>query len=472
MTGLTELYRHVPYPAKVAAAGLRGAQLSRWRYGHDADDLVERALEADTLAAGTWEDLLAERRGRLLHHAATTVPYYRQQWRRRRRDGDRRPVEDLASWPVLDKAAVKADPWAFVSEPSRRDPLFTEHTSGTTGTPLTLWWSREATRCWYALFEARTRRWHGVSRHDPWAILGGQPIVAPGRQRPPYWVWNPAMSQLYLSSYHLHAESIDDYSRALARHGSTHLVGYPSSLATMARLLGVRAALPELRAVLTNAESLLPAQRQTIEEAFGVPVRDMFGQAEIVAAGSECDHGTLHAWPEVGIVEILDRCGGAVPPGRQGRLVATGLLNPAMPLVRYDSGDRLTAPSRSASCPCGRTLPHFGTVEGRADDVIVTPDGREVGRLDPVFKADLPVAEAQIHQASRERLIVRVVPLPGFDSSAETEITTRLRDRVGKDMTVDIEPVAAIARTANGKFRAVTSDVRDHPAPPADHRLR
>ena len=42
------------------------------------------------------------------------------------------------------------------------------------------------------------------------------------------------------------------------------------------------------------------------------------------------------------------------------------------------------------------------------------PDGQRMGRLDPVFKADLPIREAQIIQASLEHIRVRFVPAPEY----------------------------------------------------------
>ena len=68
--------------------------------------------------------------------------------------------------------------------------MYYEHTSGTTGKPLHLWHSRETLKAWYALTEARMRRWYGIERGDRWAILGGQLVAPVTRNRPPYWVWN------------------------------------------------------------------------------------------------------------------------------------------------------------------------------------------------------------------------------------------------------------------------------------------
>ena len=54
-----------------------------------------------------------------------------------------------------------------------------------------------------------TGLWYGVSRHDRWAMLGGQ-LVVPFRRRGLLLGWNAAMKQLYISSYHLAPRHCDD----------------------------------------------------------------------------------------------------------------------------------------------------------------------------------------------------------------------------------------------------------------------
>ena len=86
---------------------------------------------------------------------------------------------------------------------------------------------------------------------------------------------------------------------------------------------------------------------------------------------------------------------------------------------------------------------------------IVTPDGRRVYWLNPVFYG-IPVRESQIVQEVVEQLRVLVVPAPGFDTDASERIVERLRARVG-DVDIRVETVESIPRTAGGKFRAVIS---------------
>lgn len=454
-------YHRLPYPLRVLAASARGYYLRWWRYGPETERLVEEALERETWSPDRWKAWQEERLAYVLHRAATQVPYYRDYWQKRRRRGDRASWEVLENWPVLKKEPLRANPRAFVADDCDVRRMFHEHTSGTTGTPLSLWVSRRALREWYALFEARWRRWYGVSRWDRWAIWGGQLVVPFGQTRSPFWVWNIALRQLYLSSYHLAPEFIPPCIEALGRYRVRYLWGYASSLYAVAAVALERGLeVPRVHVAISNAEPLYGFQRRAIAKAFRCPVRDTYGMSEMVAAASECEHGRMHLWPEAGVVEIMaDERDERLPPGQVGRLVCTGLVNADMPLIRYELGDRGALAPTGERCPCGRTLPLLAAVEGRLDDVILTPDGRRVGRLGPMFKADMPVREAQIIQESLRRVRVRFVPAPGSTPDLGEEIVRRLRERLGEEMEIVAEPVGRIPRGPNGKFRGVISRV-------------
>jgi phenylacetate-CoA ligase len=347
--------------------------------------------------------------------------------------------------------------------------MFHEHTSGTTGTPLDLWWSRATVREWYALFEARCRAWHGLSRRDRWGMVGGQLVTPVSQRRPPFWVWNTALNQLYMSSYHLAPDLVPHYLDALVRHRIVYLLGYTSSLYELAQAaLRLRRKDIRLAVVLTNAEPVFDYQRETIAEAFQCPVRETYGMAEIVSSGSECAAGRVHLWPCVGMLEVLDgnRAAGA---GATGELVGTGLLNQDMPLIRYRIGDRGRLHASDDGCACGRTLPSLHSIEGRSADVLYTSDGRRVGRLDPVFKHQLPIHEAQIVQEALDRVRLRVVPAEGYSSHAVDSMVVRLRERLG-NVAVVVDEIERVPRDANGKFRAVICALPPEQRPAADRQ--
>jgi phenylacetate-CoA ligase len=451
------LYHRLPAPARSAAATLRGLYLHLWRYGPESDRLARQTLEHDTWSLDQWRLWREEALGRVLHRAATRVPYYRDLWEKRRRHGDRASHELLENWPVLEKDVLRNNARAFVADDCNIRRMFREQTSGTTGKPLEIWRTRKTVEALYAITGARTDRWHGIPRDARWARLGGQLVIPVSQRRPPFWVWNAVMRQLYLSTYHLAPDLIPHYLDALVRYRVVYLAGYTSSLVAIAHevLRSGRDDL-EMLAVFTNAEPLHAEQRDIISRAFRCPVRETYGMTETVAAASECQAGRLHLFPEVGHVEVWSD-GHRAPDGESGEFLCTGILNPDMPLIRYRVGDRGSLLSASKQCECGRTLPLVGSIDGRSTDLLLTRDGRSIFWLNPVFYG-LPVRQSQIVQESLDRLTVRVDPAPGFGHGTERTIVERLRSRMG-DVDVVLECVPEIPRTPNGKLQAVVCRV-------------
>jgi phenylacetate-CoA ligase len=457
-SGLLKLYHRMPPFMRSLAASARGYALRGWRYGPESERLIEEIQAREAWSAAQWRDYQEKRLGFVLHRAATQVPYYRDQWAARRRSGDHVSWEVLANWPILEKDEVREHAQVLVADDCDARKMYHEHTSGTTGKSLDLWWSRDTVRLWYAFNEARWRGWYGVTRRDRWAILGGQLVTPAETRKPPFWVWNAALNQLYMSSYHLASDLIPHYLDALERHRVTYLWGYTSSLYALAQeALRLNRRVP-MRVAITNAEPVFDYQREAIRKAFQCPVRETYGMAEIVMAAGECEADRLHLWPDVGVVETVE---GDQPAliGVVGDFVATGLINADMPLIRYRIGDR-GALAGDDACTCGRHMPLLASIEGRADDVLITSDGRRIGRLDPIFKARLPVREAQIIQEALDRVRVKYIPADDFTPDAEASMIERLRDRMG-DVQVVLERVDAIPRTANGKFRAVINAMGD-----------
>ncbi len=447
------LYNRFP-AARRTLATAHGYLLRHHRYGGNASTLVDEAIERERWPKSRWKAFREEKLAVVLDRAAREVPYYRAYWTERRRRGDRAPWDVLGNWPVLEKDTLRKQPHAFLRD-GHPGGLRTETTSGTTGQPVQLWFGREATRAWYALCEARFRRWNGVTRHDAWALLGAQLVAPAAQQKPPFWVWNGGLNQLYLSAYHVSLANAPYFLEAIRTHRIRYLWGHSSSLATLARaaLDGGIGGLG-LKVVISSAEPLTLRQREVIGHAFNCPARETYGMCEMVAAASECEHGRLHLWPEAGEIELADVS--TNDAGHQaGDLLSTGFLNADMPLVRYRIGDRASFDTES-SCPCGRTLPVVADIDGRISDMLITADGRRISpsAMEIVFDADLALKEAQIVQETVHSIRVRYVPAENFTPAMAATIAERVRSRMG-DVAVTLESVVAIPRGLNSKFRAV-----------------
>ncbi len=448
----SSLYSRLPAPLQTAAVWWYGWNLQRRRYRGIFHATVEAARRNEGLPPADLAAMQLERLKVMVGHAIERVPHYRDVARRAGLSvADLRSLDDLRRWPILEKDVVRESAGRLLPDGLRASDLIRIETSGTTGTPLLTYRDLEGERLWFAYFERRIRNWAGVTHRDRWAMLGGRVVVPVTRRRPPFWQYNPFMRQLYMSSYHLAPEFLDHYLEALRAYRPVYLYGYASSCEALARHVLDRGVTDlRFRVVLTSSETLFEHQRRTIERAFGCRVHDSYGSAEMVALATECEAGTLHVSPEVGVVEVL-RDGRPVGEGETGELVCTGLLNRAMPLVRYRTGD--AAVRGAGACPCGRPLPILRRIEGRVDDLLWTRDGRAIGRLDPVFKGVENVVESQIVQEAADRIRVRLVPAARYRDEDGRRIAANLKERMG-DVQVTVDIVPRIERV-NGKFRAV-----------------
>jgi phenylacetate-CoA ligase len=207
-----------------------------------------------------------------------------------------------------------------------------------------------------------------------------------------------------------------------------------------------------LRAAIVSGDTLLPEMRANIEQFFQCKCFDHYGQSEGVAMAMECPNGHMHVIPEAGILEIVREDGSPCLPGETGEIVATGLLNDAMPLIRYRVGD-YAAWAEDQKCACGNSQPIIANLEGRVDDYVVTSTGRRIGRL-AGFRRSPRIHSAQFVQDSLGHafLLVR----PGRDYSYKDALAVRndILSRVD-GLDVDIVEVPEIPKTPQGKLVTV-----------------
>ncbi len=453
MTGSAgRLYASLPIPIQHLATAAYGARVQRLRRGGAFASTRAALAVSERWGADQLAELQARRLRETVQHAFQRTRYWPELGRRVGVDAQQiRSVEDLRRLPLLDKATVAARSEDLAAAGMPGTAIY--HTSGTSGTTLAVPIDAASRQRNYAFF-ARALAWAGVEDGSS-ATFAGRPVVSSALANPrSVWRWNPAMRNRLFSSYHLSEANAPAYSRALVAFAPDYLDSYPSAVAVLAVLFReLRLAAPRPRAIITSSETLLDEQRAVIADVFGAACFDQYGCTEQAVYISQCEAGTYHVHPEYGIVEILDERGEPAPVGVPGEVVCTSFSNDAFPLLRYRIGD--VAAFGALACRCGRAFPVIEQLCGRLDDLIVTADGRRVGRLDPVFKGRRSIREAQIVQEGARELVVRLVPGPGYTAADGAAVAQELQARLGAEMRVSILPVTSIERSASGKFRAV-----------------
>lgn len=440
---LHEFYSILPIPLQQACITIQGLRYYHWRYAGDFQAHLNELRRTQYFPAEQLRELQSGELRRMMQFATDHVPYYRKH----------------GTAGFVSKDQVRERPMDFIADTIPRRSLISWHTSGTTGKPLAVYYSRAAMQRMWAFVELY-RNTAGVTKDDRRAQFTGRMIV-PSRQaeaKKVYWRYDRANRALLLSSVHLTPENLPYYTAALDDFRPVYLSGYPSAMYVLAeyyRQAGRPA--PRLKAALTSAESLLAHQRSAIQDIFQTRVHDQYGQAEMQSFWYECEQGRMHSHPLAGAVEIIRPDGAPASAGELGEVVVTGLVNDAMPLIRYRVGD--TARLANDTCPCGRGMPVIEEIGGRLDDFVYTREHGFLGRLDPVLKGVRNIVESQIEQESLDLLRVRFVPGVRFTNDDLHVLENNLRARVGGRIQVEFECLNRIPRSANGKFRFVISRI-------------
>jgi phenylacetate-CoA ligase len=452
---LEAVYGRLPLPLQNVAVSAYGYAWRRRRLGGRFGEF--RAGFAERLAAPELVPSWQARRLRELLAIAWDAPHYRLAFQAAgltREELASFDPGDLARLPIVDKDVVRRAPDAFCPNGLPAPGVASYSTSGSTGTPLTVYYDDHDLQRSFALRDAWYGELAGVTYADARATFSGRRVEPASDSEGPFHRYNFAERQVYFSPYHLGPATVGRYAEALLRHRPVWMTGYAGAIEDLARLaLEQGIACPPLRAVITAAEPVPPGLREHVRAAFGCRAYEEYGLAEQVCFALECEHGTLHVAEDAGIVEILREDGSACAEGEIGEIVGTGFIRESQPLVRYRTGD--LASVRRGPCGCGRTTLVLLGLEGRVDDVVIGADGRRVGRLSHVPKELPGVLAMQFVQERPGAVLAHVVCEGVLGEDVRGEIRRRLVDRLGTATEIGIEQVDALERTARGKIRGV-----------------
>ena len=453
---LETVYGVLPAWLQSTIFSLWGLRSRQQRFGGEFPELLAGLISSDFDDAEAISRRQTDAMRAVLTHAFSTVPHYRDLARRLSlAAADFQSLHELEKLPVLQKADVRQAPERFISGGMSQNRLLAGRTSGTTGTPLIVYQTQRALRFQWAIWWRHKARF-GIRLGDPFLSFGAR-IPALGNNSHQPWRENVAIRQTYLVSSLLTGRPLDRAIDMVRRREFVFFTGYPSAMYVLARAFVDRGIVLEHppQMIFTGSDALTPGFREVIEQAFAASVSDNFGSAEMCCNLSQCPAGKYHVDHEFGIVEFLPIPGNADPS--VCRLVCTGLVNYAMPMIRYDLGDNVLV--GDGSCTCGRSSPTVEAVEGRTEDFIRTLDGRLISGLNQVLEWLPGVHEAQVRQDELAAIDVLLVTSSAITETQESVLRREMRKRAGDALSVRVRRVDAIPRLPNGKFRAVVSTI-------------
>ncbi|HEY7635458.1 MAG TPA: hypothetical protein VH763_07945 [Gemmatimonadales bacterium] len=409
-------------------------------------------LRALRLAPDDLETLARRRLSRLLERAAETK-FYGDRLRDtgiRVRKGllERDPEGVLEALSPVGKQELGSAGTGVLSGGQVRPEWLSSSSSGSTGEPFRVYYDARAWATLKHLVKLRARRACGMRLTDRVALLDAIPLdgAAPDL--------NPKRRVARISALQPAAA----VAAQLAQFAPDVIYGLPSALREVAAAFQARGENFTARLLFTSGELLQPMVREELAKTFSARVFDVYGSSETKEIAWECPAGGMHVNADVVRIEILSDAGRVQPFGVEGQIVATLLVNQAMPLLRYRVGDRgslLPDP-----CPCGRSLPRFGVVTGRQADVLVLAGGQRVSPYSVTCALENvgDLVRYQVTQIDPAR--VRVRAIVGSESNRDQvadRVQSMLRTHVASFLEAEVEFVDRLPTGPRAKFRVVES---------------
>jgi phenylacetate-CoA ligase len=410
---------------------------------------------------GTTRQLLS----RLLAHCAEAVPYYAEIMARRGEAYKQSPEAYLAQFPILTKGLLTRHFEQLKSQDLGRRRWRYESSGGSTGEPVRV---IQDQACWdsQAALEDLGLYWAGREVGEPMVSLWGSERDLQGNMGLKMRALNRLANTTLLNAYHMTPERMQAYLDWLNVKRPKVIVAYAQAiydLAQFAENAGV--AVTPQAAILTSASTLHPFMREKIEKVFGCRVFDRYGCREVGSIACECPHHAgLHVFPWGNYIEIVDEKGRPVPPGVEGNILVTSLTNYAMPLIRYQMGDRGSL-AADANCPCGRNGQWLQRITGRLTDDFRTRAGRLVPGIYFVHMIGVAlntgtIKKFQVIQEDYEHLHLFLVKRDPEVEVNLPAIRAAFELAMGAGLQLDVDYVEDIPPGPSGKYRYTISRVQ------------
>ncbi len=413
-------------------------------YGKTYRDMLKLFRETESWDRSKLEEYQNRRLSKLIKHAYEHVPYYRQVFDEHGLTPSQiQTISDLPKIPFLTSEIMKRRWNEFVAtnvSPFQREM---SHTSGSTGPALYFYFDKTTIPVERAQ-AMRQLLWLGYKKGDIVAVIKSQPFNPSGKMVK----YLPGVKELRISLADPSDENLEQVCNILADYRPAFIRGWPSSIYTIAQWMSqTNRRLPSPKYVVTSSENLYSYVKRRIEECFGAPVVDGYGQSEFVAYALQCSYGrAYHVQMETAVVEFTPY------KGNLCEIVGTCLWNRAMPFIRYRTGD--LAIRGSEPCPCGRASDTLSEVIGRTSDIVFRDEIS--GDISPVSSCSFydaeEIRETQVLIEGDRNVTVRIVPRSKISSSLELRIKQEIAECLNiPPENVTVQKVDRIHPAESGK---------------------
>jgi phenylacetate-coenzyme A ligase PaaK-like adenylate-forming protein len=261
-------------------------------------------------------------------------------------------LDDIKKIPVLTKNEIRNNALAMINKQIDIKSLTKGFTSGTTGKALELYYDKKTT----------SREWASICYQ--WERVGYR--VGDGRielrgfiQDERDFLYLPDERVLRINIIKMNKLNIDRIINKINDVGYKFIHGYPSAIFKFAKIIESCKISYSPTAIMMASEVLYDWQMKVIDDTFNCNKIIHYGQAEKVALGAWTDKRKYSFIPSYGLVEYDQN---------SKELIATGFINEAMPLIRYQLTDTIDSVSHIPLSKDKSLYPVISDIYGREED--------------------------------------------------------------------------------------------------------
>ncbi|WP_028660121.1 phenylacetate--CoA ligase PaaK [Nocardioides insulae] len=426
-------------------------------------DLSPREGELDPIETASLDELRALQTERLrwsVRHAYEHVPHYRRSFDEAGvHPDDIADLADLATLPFTTKADLREHyPFGMFAVP--REQVARIHaSSGTTGRPTVVGYTREDLDVW-ATVMARSIRASGGRTGDLLHNAYGYGLFTGGLGA------HAGAEKLGCTVVPVSGGMTERQVQLIRDFEPDLIMVTPSYMLAIVEEMerqGIDPRGTSLKVGIFGAEPWTNDMRREMEERLDMHAVDIYGLSEVMGPGvaNECveTKDGLHVWEDHFYPEVIDPVTGEVlPDGEEGELVFTSLTKQAMPVIRYRTRDLTRLMPGTA-----RTMRRMEKITGRTDDMIILRGVNLFPTQIEELILGLPVLSPHFQcvlerPATLDTLRITVErrdQVPGEDAEeAGARLRRLIKDRIGVSVQVDVLAPASIERSV-GKMRRI-----------------
>ena len=394
----------------------------------------------------------------LLSDIKERSPFYREKFK----DIDTSAIVDqetFESLPFTEKADLRgAYPLGIMAVPES-EVVRIHSSSGTTGTPVIIPYTKRDVEDWAIMFE-RCYRMAGITNRDRVQITPGYGLWTAGIG------FQAGVERLGAMAIPTGPGNTEKQLQMMCDLKSTVLCSTSSYALLLAEEISKRGLKDQihLKKGVIGSERWGANMRKRIAKELGIELYDIYGLTEIYGPGIgiSCGQGFgMHVWEDYLYFEVIDPVTlRNVPDGQVGELVITTLRKEGAPLIRYRTHDLTRI--IPGQCPCGNRFHRIDTITGRTDDMLKV---KGVNMFPAQFEevlSKVPDASSEYqitidHTDGRDVLtLVFETEVPEENYRAvENQVLKTFKAMVGPTIEVRAVPMGALPRSMKKTARVV-----------------